>query len=243
MKTGIALLAACLVSQSALADASPEAGWNGDVEIGMHLTSGNDSGQLWLGEIDLYHQTLGRSDRIQLDGRYQQKRDREDNHRSVSSARYKFSLKSEFADAPQDDYRFVLVRNRYNRFAYYQNMPSLVVGIGRYFKPTEASELALEIGPGVRWNRRSPGPTEREALLHVAEELEWKLTEQTSLVQEATIEAGRQVGVSHLELSIRNSLSKTLALKVGVTNTRENKIPNTQSEIETETRVTVVYSF
>ncbi|WP_171013710.1 DUF481 domain-containing protein [Chitinivorax sp. B] len=243
MKYWINLLVASLISTQVLADASPEAGWNGDLEVGMHLTSGSESSQLWLGEIDIYHQAAGRSDRLQLDGRYQQKRDREDHAKTVSSARYKFSLKSEFADTPQDDYRFILIRNRYNRFAYYQNMPSFVAGIGQYFKPTESSELALEIGPGIRWNRRSHGVIDREALLHIAEELEWKLTEQTSLVQEASIEAGRRVGVSQLEVSIRNALSKMLALKVGVTNTRENKLPDTETESETETRVTLVYSF
>ena len=104
--------------------------------------------------------------------------------------------------------------------------------------------LDLEIGPGARKVKdATTGLTETDGIVRVGAKFEWKISDTSTLTEDLTSDINSDLTVTKSVTALTAKIDTKLAMKVSLTIKNNSEVPAGTEETDTETAITLVYSF
>ncbi len=227
--------------------ATEESPWKSSVELGFIRTTGNTETQTTAIKADATYEVDKWRHNAYAEG-YGQQSKNDTGETVVSAERYEISGKSDYK-FKEYDYVFGLVKLQKDRFSGFVYDHIVSAGYGRKVIKQKDMELDVEIGPGVRFFKVDPEPavtdagSESEAVLRLAGKYWWDITGNSKFTQELSTDIGETITSSQSITGLQANINSTLALKFTYTVRHKTKVPDGNEKLDTETAMTLVYSF
>jgi putative salt-induced outer membrane protein YdiY len=224
----------------------PEGGWFTSAEMGAITTSGNTSGTSFTGKIDARHETSNWSDEYIASGFFKEDELTDaDGHRTKqrSAQRYALSAKAAFKLLGEGKRAFVLGSHVNDKFGVYTRYSSLSVGYGSQWYNSDDKTLDVEIGPGYFRGERDLGENESGVTVRGAAQFKWALSASAWFAQTISVERGTSNRHSIAETSLSTKINDTMQMKAGFSARNDTHVPVGKKGTDTQTSLTMVYSF
>lgn len=162
---------------------------------------------------------------------------------NTTAERYSASDKSDYKLGTAS-YAFAQLTYENDRFSGYDYRTAETVGYGRTAIKRDTLNLDLNAGVGARQSQLSAsGETEYEGLLHAGGNLAWQISPTATFTQTLVSDMGKRSTVSKSVTALKNQVAGNLAAKISFTAQYTTKVPPGITPLDTETAVTLVYSF
>ncbi len=226
------------------ANSAEKSPWKSSVELGFIKTTGNTETQTTALKADVVYEVDKWRHQGHAEGYGQQSEDEVTGESFVSAEAYELSGQSDYKFTPRD-YAFGLIRLKKNRFGGFEYENTVALGYGRKAILKDNMELDLEIGPGVRFYKPDNAEAQDEALLVLAANYWWAITDNSKFTQDFNFDIGEVYTDSKSVTGISANINKTLALKFTYTVRHKSEVPDpaTTDKTDTITAVTLVYNF
>ena len=103
--------------------------------------------------------------------------------------------------------------------------------------------LDLEAGPGARRYKITNGKSDTEFLVRGAAKYAWKITTTSKFTEDLTVESSSDTTITKSVTGLSSKINGDLAMKVTYTVKHTSDVPPGIEKTDTETAVTLVYSF
>lgn len=236
--TSMILASANVIAEEKKVEESP---LKASVEFGFIRTTGNTENQTSALKADITYEVEKWRHTGHAEG-YGQQADNDQGDTVVSAERYELSGKSDYKFT-EHDYAFGLIKLQKDRFSGFEYDHIVSVGYGRKAIKQENMELDLEIGPGERFFKVDDGQSDEEAVLRLAANYWWQITDTSKFTQDLSTDIGETITSSESITGIQANINSTLALKFTYTIRHKSKVPEDNEKKDTETAVTLVYTF
>lgn len=240
----IAATLAC--GQAAAIDLDPPYGWSTSAELGAISTSGNTVGTSVTGKIDSKQELPDWSNEYILAGYFKDEQVTNSDGEKVrerSAQRYSASAKAAYKLMQDRDKLFALATHVDDRFGAYIRYSTINVGYGTQIYQSETQTLDVEIGPGYFRGARSTGETENGMTVRGAGIFKWRLSENAQFSQSLAVERGTSNTHSQAETALRAKINTTMQMKAAFSVRSDTSVPADKKNTDTQTSVTLVYSF
>lgn len=235
LKTTTVLATALLVSVPALAQ-DDERPYDASVALGYVGTTGNTDTTTFNAEVLV---TL-RANRWTHNGKFQGLASQEDD--VASAERYYLEDKSDFSlDA--DQYLFIKGNYTDDRFSGFDYQAAVSAGYGRYLIRNDTITLEAFGGAGYRQNAIINAGSEGEGIISLGENFSWQLGATTALTQSLTSEIGADLTVTRFEIGLVSNIMDHLATKIAFQARNTSEVPAGNEKTDTQTSVSLVYTF
>jgi putative salt-induced outer membrane protein YdiY len=229
----------------------PEGAWFTSAELGAITTSGNTTGTSVTGKIDARHETSNWSNEYIASGFFKQDQvidEDGDTHNQRSAQRYMLSAKAAFKLLGEGQRAFVLGSHVNDKFGAYTRYSSLSIGHGSQWYKSEDKTLDVEIGPGYFHGLRAPDEAgieedERGFTIRGATQFRWAVSQSAQFVQRMSVERGTSNTHSIAETSLATKINSTMQMKAGFSARNDTNVPAGKKNTDTQTSLTMVYSF
>ena len=242
--TPLALTLLC--ANAAAIDAPPPYGWSTSAELGAISTSGNTVGTSVTGKIDAKQELPDFSNEYVLAGYFKDEQITNGDgskSRERSAQRYSLSGKTAFKLMEDNDRLFALATHVNDKFGAYTNYSTVGVGYGTRLYGAENLTLDGELGPGYFRGERSTGETENGMTVRGAGIFKWRLSENAQFSQSLAVERGTSNTHSQAETALRAKINTTMQMKAAFSVRSDTSVPADKKNTDTQTSVTLVYSF
>ncbi|MEL0635384.1 MULTISPECIES: DUF481 domain-containing protein [Marinomonas] len=240
-------LLAILATQMAYADTNPQnktqKPWQGSAELGMILTTGNSQTTNINSKLNIVQQLKKWRNTYTFSSIYADSDDTktEEQYRGTVQGDYIFN-----------DHQFWYVRGAYdkNLFSGYEYQSSTSTGYGnRFWQEDDGSYLEASVGLGYRNNiideNNTTDDSERTPITRFSATYEKNLSKTSLFRQELNTEIGTEHGSSITESvsSLQANIVDNLAMKVSYRIKYSSEVPADTENTDTETTVSMLYSF
>jgi len=232
-KSGCAAILLLLTSNAAYVNAST---WSGEAELGLVMTTGNTETQSInaktkvANEREKWRHTL-----------IAEALNTADNIRTTSE-KYFLSGKSDYKFS-EFEYFFGIVTYEDDRFSGYEYQVSEVLGYGRRIIHEPRLALDIEGGPGARQSKITNGNSDNELIVRLGGNLEWKISESANFSEKLSTEIGENITITKSITALKAQIVGSLAMKVSLTIKHTSEVPLESKKTDSETALTLVYSF
>ncbi|MFQ5470784.1 MAG: YdiY family protein [Gammaproteobacteria bacterium] len=209
----------------------------GEVELGVVLTSGNTETQNVNGKAKL----INKNGQWRHTGKFEGLNSSDSG--ATTAEKYFLSGKSDYRFS-EKSYVFGNLTYENDRFSGYEYRTNGTVGMGRQVVSGKALSIDLEAGAGIRQSKLDgSGAKDEESVLRVASDISWVISETTKLSEEISIDAGEDATISKSVTGLKSQIAGNLATKISLTIKNTSDVPVGIEETDTETAVTLVYSY
>jgi putative salt-induced outer membrane protein YdiY len=255
-------LAAATVHADDLADAAPSSNyftqppttavpegsnWYTSAELGAITTSGNTTGTSVTGKIDARHEMRNWSNEYVFSGYFKEDEivDDDDGSRSKtrSAQRYSLSAKAAYKLLEDGNRAFVLGSHVNDRFGAYTRYSSLSVGYGTQMLRREDKTIDVEVGPGYFHGENAEGGTESGMTVRGAAQLRWRVSQSAAFSQSVSVERSTANTHSIAETALSTKINGTMQMKAAFSARSDTNVPAEKKNTDTQTSLTLVYSF
>ncbi len=248
------ILALALAAAHGCAAAAPdstakivaERGWNTSAELGAIMTSGNTVGTSVTGKIDAKQELNDWSNHYIVSGYFKEDENtREDGSkvRERSAERYSLSAKAAYKLMEEGEKMFVLASHVDDKFGAYTRYSTLGVGHGSRWYTSSDKTIDVEIGPGYFTGVRPDGEGEHGLTVRGAAAMKWKISDSAVLTQTMSVERGTSNMHSAAETALSTKINGTMQMKAAFVARNDTVVPEDKKNTDTQTSVTLVYSF
>ena len=221
-----------------------DGGWEGELELGLLVTTGNTEETNLNGGFNLTRDWQTWRTQYEADALYSRSED------ITTAERYRGAAQ---ADYKLDERQFLFLRGSYedDRFSGYDFQSSATTGYGnRVWEQNENSFLELSAGLGYRYDRLEEPDSDGnnaddEAIARLAARLDYELTPTSLFRQELGTEVGLEENnvVTISETSIQADFLTAFALKAAYRMKHNSDAPAGSESLDTETSFTLLYAF
>jgi putative salt-induced outer membrane protein len=220
-------------------------GWHVSAELGAITTSGNTTGTTVTGKIDARQELEEWSNEYIATGFFKEDRYKYgDEWRSKRSAeRFSVSAKAAYKLVDDQEKLFVLGSHVDDQFGAFTRYSTLAVGHStRWFESTDRT-LDVELGPGYINRVRANGDEESGLTVRGAAAMRWKISPSASFSQTLSMESGAGNVHSVAETALATKINGTMQMKAAFVARNDSSVPVDKKNTDTQTSVTLVYSF
>jgi len=220
--------------------------WNTSAELGAISTSGNTSGTSVTGKIDARQELEDWSNQYILTGFFKEDRNEDDyGHRqSVRSAeRFMLSAKAAYKLLDDGERLYVLGSHVDDKFGAYTRYSSVSVGRGKRLYKSNDKILEVELGPGYFNGVRATGEEESGLTVRGAANVRWQISPSALFTQTVAVERGTSNVHSVAETALSTKINNTMQMKAAFSARNDSNVPVDKKNTDTQTSVTLVYSF
>lgn len=236
-KNLLLLLTIAMITNVTFVYADEPQPWKGEAELGVVMTSGNTETENVNGKAKVVNQ----STHWRHTGRLQAANSSDDV--STTAERYFASMKSDYK-INELSYVFFLLSYESDRFSGYEYQTNENLGYGRTVIKQDNLTLNLEIGAGARQSKlRLSGQTADEGVVRAAGDLSWNISESTTFIEEISTEVGEDATINKSVTALKSQIAGNLATKITYTIKNTSDVPVGIKKTDTETAITLVYSF
>lgn len=242
-----ALALTCAHTASATtADGATAKSWNSSAELGAISTTGNTQGASFTGKIDAKQELEVWSNEYILSGYY--KEDEEaaadgQQQRVVSAERFSLSAKAAYKLLKPGSRLFVLGTHVDDKFGAYTRYSTIGIGHGAQWYKSDDKTVDVELGPGYFTGTRASGGEDNGVTVRGAAALKWKLSDTAALSQTMSVERGAVNTHSMAETALSTKINSTMQMKAAFSARNDTNVPEDKKNTDTQTSVTLVYSF
>lgn len=223
-----------------------EGSWFTSAELGAITTSGNTTGTSVTGKVDARHETSNWSDEYIASGYFKEDVITESDGSRVrerSAERYSLSAKAAFKLLGEGQRAFVLGSHVDDKFGAYTKYSSLSIGYGSQLFKTDSKTLDVEIGPGYFHGAHATDPSESGVTVRGAALFRWALSPSAWFVQNFSVEHGTSNTHTIAETALSTKINDTMQMKAGFSVRSDTSVPIDKKNTDTQTSLTMVYSF
>jgi len=141
------------------------------------------------------------------------------------------------------NYLFANINYEKDRFSGFEYQISENVGYGRRVVDEADMKLDLEIGPGARQTKVENVSSENEATLRAALKLEWDISKTSKFNEVLSVDSGEDITITKSVTSLASQIEGNLSMKVTYTYKQTSEVPAGTDDTDTETAITLVYTF
>lgn len=210
--------------------------WKGNVELGIVTTTGNTETK-----------TINAKAKVEAE---REKWRHTVFVESLSSSNNGITNAERYVINGQSDYKFsghsyffAMINYEDDRFSGYKYRVSEALGYGHRVIGDVALTLDLEVGPGARQSKLDTGISDSEYTVRGAAKLAWKISDTSTFMEELTTDAGEDVIISKSVTALTTQIKGSLATKITYTIKNTSDVPVGIKKTDTETAVTLVYTF
>ncbi len=257
MNKNLCIIAICLTNTPfALAEGDTDIAdtgykWKADSELGLVLTDGNTETQTINTKFQLEQEWTkwrNKAELIVLNTA-------EDNE--TSAEKYFISDKVDYK-LKGANYLFGQLSYEDDRFSGFDFQATLSLGYGYRVLENNIHTLDLEFGPGYRVSKVQVTETttvngvvtevedtedENETVARAALDYDYKISETAAFEQDFSVEAGSDNTISKSVTALKAQIQGSLAMKFSISVKYTEEVPDDKENTDTETAVTLVYSF
>jgi len=241
----LALAAAC-GSACAAAPTTPPSGWHTSAELGAITASGNTAGTSVTGKIDARQEYDRWSNQYVASGFFKEdvRRQAGQEDTKVNTAR-RYALSSKFAYRLDDetDKVYLLATRVEDKFGAYAEYSTLGVGRSTRWIQSLDKTVDVELGPGYFSGERQNGDAEEGFTVRGAAALRMQLSPVAHFSQTVSVERGTSNVHSSAETSLSTKINGTMQMKAAFVARNDSNVPANKKNTDTQTSVTLVYSF
>ena len=226
-----------------------EKAWDIEVEASYLLKNGNSESESVVGKASASHdgEKWRQSAKAEAVNSISESEDSGDEERTAERYYASYKLDRKLAD---NYYLFNALTYEKDRFSGYQYQASYAFGLGRRFIDTDTQTLDLEAGPGYRVQCLEPdtsyfhcSDSEDSVIARVAGKYKWKINDVASFGQDIITEIGEENTSLRSETSLTSKISTHFAMRLSYLLTRDSYVPAGTHKTDTETTVSLVYTF
>lgn len=213
-----------------------------DAEVGATFTSGNTQTSSFKAKLDMKHELGNWENEYIIEGLYK------DDKGSVTAKNYKAGIQGNY-QFNEDNYIYGNTSYEVDEFKGLRYRSTNSIGYGHKFYETQDSFLKAEIGPGYIYDRlteqqalKTGRDSENTLVLHTVIDFKAKVSDTSTFLQKFIIDTGDKV-TARSESSITAKVVDALAMKFGVVVTYNSKPLESIKSTDTETTLTLLYSF
>lgn len=228
------------------AQATEQKVWNTSAELGAITTTGNTAGTSITGKIDAKQELEQWSNHYILSAFFKEdeKTDAEGNrNRERSAERYLVSAKGAYKLTEEFDNLFALGSYTDDKFGAYTQYTTIAAGYGTRLLNLENKSLDVEIGPGYYSAKRSTNETENGLLARGAAAFKWVLSESATFTQTFSVEYSGDNTRSIAETALSARINGAMQMKAAFLVQNDSDVPTDKKSTDTQTSLTLVYSF
>lgn len=230
-------------------DTETKTEWDASAELGLLFTSGNTETETFKAKLNLARDVENWRHKGVIDYYRSEQQDQATGDTILTGDKTFLSAQSNYKFAPESRSSvFVFGSYEEDKFSGYEYQGTFAVGYGARYRYSEALYADYEVGPGYSVNKPIVGgvPQEQEssAILRLAGNLVWDITKNSKFNALASTEVGEDNTKTRAEVSISANVNSSLALKFSVAGSHNSYLEDvTKEKLDTETAVTLVYSF
>jgi len=144
-----------------------------------------------------------------------------------------------------DDVSYAFGRVSYedDRFSGFEYQATETLGYGRHLLQKPALKLNVEGGPGIRQSKAENASNENEGILYLSGNLKWDISQNAVFTEDLFTEIGEDITITKSVTGLKSQINGDLAMKVTFTAKHTSKVPAQKKKVDTETAVSLVYSF
>lgn len=258
LKMNLAIVIAAL---SSTAFAEEKKTWDVGVELGAIATSGNTQTTSLHTKLDIKHNLTKFKNEYIVSSLFKEDKITQDDNSKVkekTADKYLLSAKSAYQLANSDSdsdksYLFGFASYTHDKFGAYKTYETVALGYGDWLYSNEKVNWFIEAGPGYFRGERVLGSgdltdpyfyeTQEGALVRVATQLEWKVTQTAVFKQVISVETGSDNTRSLSETSLAASITNAMQMKFSFAVANDSKVAPGKEKTDTTTSATLVYRF
>ena len=240
-------LAHAEITQAAAPTPAPDSTdvWHTSAELGAITASGNTAGTSVTGKIDTRQHYERWSNQYIASGFFKEDVRREGNTSTTVRTAKRLALSAKFAyqlDADNDNV-FLLATHVEDKFGAYTDYSTVGVGRSSRWLQTADKSVDVELGPGYFSGERPNGESESGLTLRGAAALRWQLSPGAQFSQTVMVERGTSNVHSSAEAALSTKINDTMQMKAAFVARNDTNVPEFKKNTDTQTSVTLVYSF
>lgn len=241
----LAALAAALAHCGAFAgDIDPA--WNTSAALGAIITSGNTAGTSVTGTIDARHELAGWSNQYIASGFFKEdEKTGANGDTATTKSAERLSLSAKAAYKLMEDGKKLFVLGTYvdDKFGAYTTYSTMAIGHAWGWQNSQDRRIDLEVGPGYFSGTRATGEGEQGFTVRGAAALRWRLSPFALFSQSVSVERGTSNVHSIAEAALSTKINDTMQMKASFAARNDTNVPEDKKNTDTQTSVTLVYSF
>ena len=230
-------------------DVEKKTEWDASAELGLLFTSGNTETETFKAKLNLARDVENWRHKGVIDYYRSEQQDQATGGSILTGDKTFLSAQSNYKFSPESrSSLFVFGSYEEDKFSGYEYQGTFAVGYGARYRYSEKLYADYEVGPGYSVNKPIVGgiPQEQEssAILRIAGNLVWDITKNSKFNALASSEVGEDNTKTRAEVSVSANVNSSLALKFSIAGTHNSYLEDaTKEKLDTETAVTLVYSF
>jgi len=238
MKKSITVLGAAMFvcGQAGAEEAAKKSLWKASAELGYVSTSGNTSTET------LNTKAAVSTDRESWKHKAEVTALKSSDDVDTTAEKYTFFAQSDYK-LSKPNFLFGNVNYENDKFSGFEYQVTETVGYGRRVIDNESVSLDLEIGPGSRQVKLDTGEKSSEGIIRGAAKLDWIVSDTSKFAEVLTVEAGDDVTITKSVTSLSSKINSSLSMKITYTYKLTSDVPVGVDDTDTETAVTLVYTF
>ena len=223
--------------------------WEASAEFGLLFTTGNTETESLKGKLNVSRDYKSWRHKGVIDYYTAEQEDQSTGEVFETANSLFVSAQSNYKfNADSKSSLFVFGSYEEDEYSGYEYQSTLAAGYGARYRYSEDVYADYEIGPGYARAKRIVNgevqSSEGSAILRLAGNAHWKISETSKFNALLSSEVGEDNTKSRAELSLSSNLNSSLAMKVSFSATHNSEVANeTIENLDTETAVTLVYSF
>ena len=224
----------------------PDGGWFTSAELGAISTSGNTTGTSISGKIEARHELPRWSNEYIVSGFFKEDEvmdEHGERERQTSAERYAMSAKAALKLLGDGRRAFALASHVNDKFGAYTSYSTFAVGHGSQWYHTDDKTLDVEIGPGYFNGKREDGESESGVTVRGAAKFRWEVSESALFAQSVSVERGTSNMRSVAETSLSTRINGAMQMKAAFSARNDTNVPPEKKNTDTQTSLTLVYSF
>jgi len=229
------LLTALFISMPAYA-ADGESEWKGETELGILSTTGNTDTSTINFSTKLENERRQWKHTVVFNTLHSR------NQENSTAERYVLIGKSNYKI---DVTSYVFGRASYedDRFSGFEYQATETLGYGHTVIQGPILKLNLEGGPGMRQSKTDNAASNNEAILYLSGNLKWDISKTSSFTEDLFTEIGEDITITKSVTGLKSQINGDLAMRVTFTAKHTSKVPALKKKVDTETAISLVYSF
>lgn len=229
------------------APAAPTPGtWHTSAELGAISTTGNTVGTSVTGKIDAHQELEVWSNEYIASGYF--KKDQTtladgSTQLETSAENFLISAKAAYKLLRDGAKAYVLASHAGDKFGAYTKYSSISVGHSAEWIKTPDKTLDAEIGPGYYSGKHSDGTSDSGLTVRGAASFKWQVSQNAVFTQTASVERSTVNTHSIAETALSTKINNTMQMKAAFSAHSDTNVPNEKKTTDTQTSLTLVYSF
>lgn len=230
-------------------DTTAKKEWDASAEVGLLFTSGNTETETFKAKLNLARDFENWRHKGVIDYYRSEQVDQSTGDTILTGDKTFISGQSNYKFNPDSrSSLFIFASYEEDKFSGYEYQGTFAVGYGARYRYSENLYADYEVGPGYSVNKPIVNGIAQEqessVIVRVAGNLAWDISKTSKFNALASSEVGEQNTKTRAELSISANVNSSLALKFSVAGNHNSYLEDTSKEkLDTETAVTLVYSF